>query len=101
MASTPERRVCTLHDPGPCPRGSVYLHYYATEMTVSARDIKRGDRAPIGHLGDMTSVCALRKDDDGVHLADAVDVALDRFKKPVSPDTMVKVWRVTRDPKKR
>lgn len=101
MASTAERRVCTLHGPGPCPRGSVYLHYYATEMTVPARDIERGDRMPIGNYAFMGTVCALIKDDAGVHLADALDVAFDRFQKPLAPNTMVTVWRVTRDPKKR
>lgn len=101
MSTTTERRVCTLHHSRPCPRGLAYVHYYATEMAVPARDIERGDRAAIGHMGDMTPVCALRKDGEGVHLADAVDVALGRFQAPVATSTVLTVWRVTSDPRKR
>lgn len=96
-----ERRICTIHAHQPCPRGSAYLHYYATEMTIPARDIERGDMAPLGDFGAMNSVCALRKDDSGVHLASALDVAFDRFREPIPANAVITIWRTDRSPRKR
>lgn len=86
---TDGRRVCTLHSPHPCPRGSAYLHYYSTELTVPARDLRYGDTAPISQDGGMTPICREPVHDAaGVHVFSAVG-----RETLYAPTTMVTVWR--------
>ncbi|MFJ3365847.1 hypothetical protein [Streptomyces anthocyanicus] len=87
--STDGRRVCTLHSPHPCPRGSAYLHYYSTELTAPARGLRRGDTVPFSEFGDMITICREPVHDAaGVHVFSASGREIQ-----YAPTTMVTIWR--------